>query len=581
MSLSRENRYNTLMLPSQATNAALEDFKRARRQAAAREILRRLRGQPVTLLPFDEVYRHLPARGSRERGLQHIPLKAIVGSMGRYAEFSRDFLPRSAALSRRWARIRSTFRHPDDMPPIDVYKVGEVYFVIDGNHRVSVARQYGAETIRAYVTELETPVAITPESDLQEIILAAERQQFLERAGLADLVGEEHLVLSSAGKMQVLERQIEALAQEKNISFSQAARLWYQEIYLPVVDLIAQHDLLRDFPGRTATDLYIWITQHRQELEDALGWEISPQDAARDLTRRRSVRPEKVLSRVGEKMVEALRPRALEPGPKTGEWRREVVRFHRRSLFERVLVPLKGTPESWQALEQAAVLGRLEESRLLGLHVVEKKRDDEQAKSVAQEFARRCEQHGVEGEFALERGAVTDVIVDRARWGDLIVVHLAHPPQEGVRRRLREGFHRLIRRAPRPLLAVPRARSRLRKLLLAYDGSPKADEALFVAAYLAGRLGVPLTTLVVVSPESFPHHAIVRARRYLYDRRVWGEVLVRFGKASEMVLQTAEGIDADLILMGGYSRPPLLDVVIGSTVDEVLRATRRPVLICR
>ena len=572
------------MLPSTRYNAALEDFQRARRQAAAQAILRRLRGQPVALLPFEEIYQHLPTQGSHERGLEEIPLDAIVGSMGRYAEFSRDFLPRSAALQNRWARVKSAFRNLEEMPPIKVYKVGEVYFVLDGNHRVSVARQHGAKTIRAYVTELKTSVPITPESDLEEIIIAAERQKFLERTHLDRHYPALELEISSPGKYRVLEHQIEALCRDAgDLTFRQAARRWYEEIYLPVVELIAVHNLLRDFPGRTPADLYVWITQHQQELESALGWAIAPEDAARDLADHHSSRPQKVMARWRERLLETLRPRSMEPGPKPGEWRRQVASLHRERLFERILVALSGTPESWQALDEALLMAQREEGLLLGLHVVATQRGkgSPAVQMLETEFRERCQRAGVQAEFAVVAGKVAGVIVERSRWSDLVVVHLADPPEEGMLRQLAPGFHRLIRRCPRPLLAVPCAASDLHTLLLAYDGSPKADEALFLAAYLAARWRLPLTTLVVVTSESFPHRAIVRAREYLSQRRIPGNLLIRYGDVAEMVMQTAETMDADLLLMGGYSQPPMLDVVVGSAVNQVLRCARRPVLICR
>ena len=568
---------------------ALDDFRRARRQAAAREILRRIKGQPVTLLPFDEVRQHIHPQWSMERGLQRIPLDAIVGSVGRYTEFTRDFLPRSPSLQDRWARVKSAFHNLEDMPPIKVYQIGEVYFVLDGNHRVSVARERGADEIRAYVTELHTDIPITPETDLRQLIITAERQHFMERTRLEELIPPSGLQVTSAGKYRILEQQIQALQeqyqrqQQKEISYPEAARLWYEQVYQPVAEVIQLHNLLQDFPERTETDLYIRITQHQQELQEELGWGVAPKDAARNLAEQYSPRPEKIVARWGERILGSLTPSVIETGPKPGEWRRKSTRLGSDQLFERILVALSGTSESWQALQQAARLAKKEKAALLGLHIVPQ--SEQAASSAVREikarFQRICQEADVHGEFAIEAGEVTETIVERARWSDLVTVHLAHPPGEGMLRRLAPGFHRLIQRCPRPLLVVPQAVSELNNLLLAYDGSPKADEALYIAAYLAGKWGLPLTTLIVLTPDKFPKQAIARARWYLNSHKIIGDLLIRYGEVADTILQTAQQAGADLLLMGGYSQPPVLEAVIGSAVNRVLHSAQFPVLICR
>jgi len=250
---------------------ALEDFRRARRQAATSAILRRFKGQPVTLLPFDEVLAHIKSEESHELGLHYITLDAIIGSVGRYTEFTRDFLPLRGSLRSRWARVKSTFGDMKDMPPIQVYKIGDAYFVMDGNHRVSIARQRGATEIRAFVTEISTSIEITPETDLDSIILAAEYEQFLEKTQLGSYA-EGDLRITSPGRYQIIEHEIEQIQFQQSegkadILFPEAAKQWYQDYYLPVRSIIRTHDMLRDFPDRTETDLYVWIAQHQEKMK--------------------------------------------------------------------------------------------------------------------------------------------------------------------------------------------------------------------------------------------------------------------------------------------------------------------------
>ena len=134
---------------------AIEDFHSARQHALIQEILARLTGKSTRLLSYEEVAKKLRLRARSERGIQHIPIHAIVGSVGRYTDFTRTFLPRRGGDRERSARVKAAFMEEGaGLPPIEVYKVGEAYFVIDGNHRVSIARQEGLTAIEARVIEL-------------------------------------------------------------------------------------------------------------------------------------------------------------------------------------------------------------------------------------------------------------------------------------------------------------------------------------------------------------------------------------------------------------------------------------------
>lgn len=151
-------------------------FDHAKRQAFLESVRALLRGQPDDLLPFDDVQKQLALHITRERGLQQIPLDKIVGSVGKYRDFTRSFWPKDEKLRERWKWIYVAAHSFHGLPPVELYQVGEVYFVKDGNHRISVARELGNETIEAYVTEYITPVPVTVhtvESDLAALVFAA------------------------------------------------------------------------------------------------------------------------------------------------------------------------------------------------------------------------------------------------------------------------------------------------------------------------------------------------------------------------------------------------------------------------
>src|SRR5687767_10880439 len=128
-------------------HSAIQDFHQARQRADLQTVLARLRGQSTALLSFDEVYRKLRASGSAERGRREIPLDAIIGSVGRYTDFTRSFLPRHEEDVQRWVGVMAATTDQSGLPPIQVYQIGEAYFVLDGHHRVSVARALGATHI--------------------------------------------------------------------------------------------------------------------------------------------------------------------------------------------------------------------------------------------------------------------------------------------------------------------------------------------------------------------------------------------------------------------------------------------------
>jgi nucleotide-binding universal stress UspA family protein len=146
--------------------------------------------------------------------------------------------------------------------------------------------------------------------------------------------------------------------------------------------------------------------------------------------------------------------------------------------------------------------------------------------------------------------------------------------------RLASGFRTILRNCARPVLAVPGPAALPLRALLAYDGSPRADEALFVAAYLAGQWGMPLS-VVTVENDRAKAEMQTRAREYLEAHDVRAEYGRKSGSAAHAILQTADEQACDWIIMGSYGPNPLVEIVKGSAVDGVLRASKRPVLICR
>jgi nucleotide-binding universal stress UspA family protein len=586
------------MVTRSFTQAVL-DFRRARRQAGREHLRARLRGESAELLSYEQVRQMLKGKTGAVVGLKEIPLDAIVGSVGRYTDFSRSFLPLQDSDEARWARVQLKNLSLDGLPPIEVYQVGEVYFVRDGNHRVSVARQLGTTHIEARVTQIDTRVPLSPGIQPDDLILKAEYADFLERTRLDEVRPGGDLEVTVPGRYPELLEHIEVhryfmgLERQREIPYEEAVADWYDQVYLPVVRVIRDQGVLHRFPGRAEADLYLWLSQHRAALEELLGWEIEPEAAAADLVVQHGAGAQQRMQRTVGRLLDALTPDQIEGGPAPGAWRRERLVIHRDDcMFADILVPVSGDPGGWPAVAQAVEIACRENARLLGLHIVPSaaELESDRVRAVRSEFTRQCEALGVRGKLAVESGRVARAICDRARWADLVVAGLAHPPDPQPVARLSSGFGTLIRRCSTPLLAVPGAFSPLNRPLLAYDGSPKAKEALYIATYLAARgqdagTAGPLVILTITDGGQITADTLAEAGEYAKTHGVRATLLLEHlpvaGAVADTILTTAEAHDCDLILMGGYGHSPVVEVVLGSAVDEVLRASRQPVLICR
>jgi nucleotide-binding universal stress UspA family protein len=577
---------------------AINDFRNARSQAMLQDLIARLTGESTELLSYEEVRQKLKVQGSAELGLQDVPLDTIVGSVNRYNDFTRSFLPRKNVNQERWARVKTAVSGLAGLDPIEVYKIGEAYFVKDGNHRVSVARQLGATHIQARVTEIRTRVPLSPDVRPDDLILMAEYADFLEKTRLDHLSPEANLQVSVPGQYEVLLEHIDVhryymgLDERRDISYEEAVAHWYVAVYQPVVRLIRELGILDNFPGRTEADLYVWIARHRAALEEQLGWKIDPGSAAIDLARQQVPQPDNLAARLGRQILQggqilhvldALTGRKLEAGPPPGQWRRETLTLHDERLFAEILVPVNGAPNGWVALDQALVIAKREGAVLQGLHVVpdEETKESDAALAVRAEFNRRCAEAPVTGELAITAGEVSKEICARARLANLVVTNLAYPPSSQPLARLTSSWTEMVRTCTRPILAVPGKMSPLLNPLLAFDGSSKSKEALFVVTYLAGRWNVPVTVVTVGGDKGEQPAPLDEALEYLERHGIQAEGIAETGSAGQAILKVAEQKGSDLIAMGGYSHTPVVEVVLGSVVDEVLRKSGKPILICK
>jgi nucleotide-binding universal stress UspA family protein len=568
---------------------ALQDFKRARQEAALRQLLNRFSGRSDQLLAYRDLSDKLTITDTIEHGLQEIPLKAIVGSVGRADDFTRDFLPKRDSDAERWANVKAAVIDMRGWSPIDVYKIGEIYFVKDGNHRVSVARQLGNDTISAYVTEIETRLSIDANEDPRDIISRANHLDFLEKTKLDESRPEADLRLTFTDQYDTLLAQISHYQKKlesegKLLSFQEAAASWYDDVYLPVLKLIHTQGIIRNFQDRTETDMYILLSERREELEEALGWEVKPHSAVSEWASSLSRSRTPLIARIGTRLRDALVP-ALEDGPPPGEWRRQrELAMSGSSLFNDILISLQGTEADWCLLDNTLKVAQREEANLLAIHAVSNSSEltSEETRLIEAEFHQRCRETGVEGQFAAEVGVEGKLMIQRAPWVDLVSTNLTFATEYSPGNRLSSGVDLLIQRCPRPILVMTGEETTpLDRGLLAYDGSPKADEALFVATYLVARWQISLTVLTVITAYT-KAETLDRARRYLIGNQLLNvKYVLAEEPITEAVLKTARDEKSNLLIMGGFGYRPVRHLVLGSTVDGVLADCLIPTLICR
>ena len=275
------------------TQDAQSDFSRARRRQALSRLARRLRREPDdvnVILPFDEVVEALGWRGERRRGLQVIPLDSIVGTVDRSRDFDRRFRPTSRRVRRRWEGIATAIRRGQSMPPIDVYRIGDLHFVRDGHHRVSVARAMGLDSIEAYVTEVITAVGAEQRTRLRDLALKSHERLFFERVPLPREL-RARIQLADEWRYAELAESVEAWGFRAMQDLGEfmtreaVAEAWFRDEYSPVVEMLRDADLIG---SGTEAEAYMRVAGLRYLLLRTHEWSDDVVERLRDSLRRPS-----------------------------------------------------------------------------------------------------------------------------------------------------------------------------------------------------------------------------------------------------------------------------------------------------
>ena len=285
--MSFDNDYDS----SSEKMTAAENFNKARNRAFLSMIQNIITPDRDKLLSFHDVKEVLKPKGQSYKGLREVPLNLIIGSEGRSQDFTREFLPRKEFIRARWESVDRAQIGSITLPPVQLYEIGGAYFVRDGNHRVSVAISQGGEVIDAEVTSLDSEITIDPSmttGDLHKAVIKFEKKLFCEKTSYEKLTGDVNLDFSIPGRYDVIFKHIAGhkyylnMDRNEEISFGDSLVSWYKEIYFPIINIIDEENICMSFPGKTKSDLYIYIVKHWDFIKRKSDKELTIVDAALD-----------------------------------------------------------------------------------------------------------------------------------------------------------------------------------------------------------------------------------------------------------------------------------------------------------
>jgi len=303
---------------------ANSDFSRARTRGRIQRILNLLNPAKDEMLSLNEVKELVRPSTESYRGLQVVPVDRIVGSEGRYADFNKQFLPKHEHLRGRWTRVDEAHITQVALPAVSLFEIGGVYFVRDGNHRVSVARAQGALSIDAEVVALDSEIQIDPtmtREDLKQAVIMYEQGRFYQTTRFDKIFPQYDLVFTATGRYDEVLRHILDhkyyinLNQKEEIPFEGAMKSWYQNVFIPIIRVIRERKILLRFPGRTEADLYVWLVKHWDDLKHSQGGSVSLTDAAEDFSGRFGKSPwKRIREAIAHRREERAKQRRIARG---------------------------------------------------------------------------------------------------------------------------------------------------------------------------------------------------------------------------------------------------------------------------
>ena len=561
----------------QAYRKALDDFHRLRSKAALERFWAGIRGESLDLMPYDEVSSKLRAVSQTNIGVQQVPLENIIGSVNRTSDFDRNFRPLSDGDRSRWANVKAAMTSPytTGVPPVSLYKIGEAYFVLDGNHRISIAKEMGLDSIEAYVTEVKTKVPLSSSFTLEELAEKAALADFLEDTHLDRILPGIDLSLKRIENYPLLVEHINVhqyymgIDQNREVSFDDAALDWYDHVYSPVVKIIEDSGLRYEFPDFTITDLYLWVLDRQQDLREEYGTSFKTENVV-DFVASMEGKQTKDSGTAADRELERRISGELEG--------------HSDCLFRDILVGLSHSDVDLLAQKQAMMMNRCGDGSILGLHV---KADSDLATPETEAelettFYQQLNERQMKGRFIKVSGTVSKTLQEYGLLSDVTVVKLSYPPGGSVFDRLSSGIITLLQTSRRPIMFVKEVVMPVSRVLLIYDEGEKGREALYIAAYYAARYGCGLFIMMPEKDSKSSEGAFNFAVDYLAAVNLDFEVVPQ---SSNLLSESLESLilenSISTVMVGGYRSSGLIGRIFSSAVDRVLELSSVPVLVCQ
>ena len=257
-----------------------EDFNKARNKALFNELQHLLTPEEAMLISLNDVKNLIKPNAETYIGMKTIPVEKIIGSEGRYRDFDNKFFPKNSHLRNRWELIDAAAINHVDLPPIKVYDIGGLYFVRDGNHRVSVSKARGVEFIDAEVIAIQSEIKLRDQKNINDVIrqiINYEKGEFYSETNFGDITDYWCLDFTKPGQYDLIYNHILTHKyyinqnQEEEISLEDGILSWFKKVYLPIVHYLEEKKVMRHFKKNTISDLYVYIIKYWDQLKNKYG----------------------------------------------------------------------------------------------------------------------------------------------------------------------------------------------------------------------------------------------------------------------------------------------------------------------
>ena len=289
-----------------------DDFYKARNKALINEIQHFLSPEEASLISLNDVKQMIKPSNESYEGMKVIPIEKNVGSEGRYNDFDNRFFPKSTHLKNRWQHVDEAAIKSINLPPIKVYEIAGLYFVRDGNHRVSVAKSKGTEFIDAEVVSLQSEITIKDAGNINDLIrqiINFEKRTFYMETSFGDITDYWVMDFTTPGKYDLIYNHILThkyyinMDKSEEISWDEAVMSWFKNVYLPVIHYLEDNKTMKHFRKRTESDLYVWIMKYWDQLKNKYGNDVPLNDAVAELEKNHKVPYRKKLLNAFKKII--------------------------------------------------------------------------------------------------------------------------------------------------------------------------------------------------------------------------------------------------------------------------------------